>query len=393
MRILHVIATLNPASGGPAASVRSLIEFSPAGYSNEVVTLDPPGAPFLNGLSFPVHALGPTATKYGLNRRLLPWLRQNRSRFNGVIVNGLWQYCGLAASRALAGNTPYIVFAHGMLDPYFKRRFPFKHLKKSIYWYVAEYWNLCSASRVLFTTARESELARQSFRLNRWSAQVVPFGASRPETTPEFGKQAFYASFPKLQGRRFILFLGRINRKKGCDLLIEAFIQAAALDPDLHLAIAGPDEQHWRASLQRRIARAGLDARVHWTGPIYGDQKWGAYQACEAFILPSHQENFGIAVAEAMACGKPALLSNQVNIAPEISHAGAALMEPDTVQGTLQLFARWIQLSPQERQQMGSLARNTFETRYDMRTNAAAIMDLFRTSDAEPRPIQALDHA
>ena len=189
-----------------------------------------------------------------------------------------------------------------------------------------------------------------------------------------------------------LLVLGVVD---ATDADIPAVQLSAYLDTGGYLlaSIAGPDEQHWRASLQRRIARAGLDARVHWTGPIYGDQKWGAYQACEAFILPSHQENFGIAVAEAMACGKPALLSNQVNIAPEISHAGAALMEPDTVQGTLQLFARWIQLSPQERQQMGSLARNIFETRYDMRTNAAAILDLFRPSDAEPRPIPALDHA
>jgi glycosyltransferase involved in cell wall biosynthesis len=387
MRILHVIATLNPASGGPAAAVRSLIEFSPAGYANEVVTLDDPAASFLAELDFPVHALGPTRTRYGFNTKLLPWLRQNRSRFDGAIVNGLWQYCGFAIWRAFRNHTPYVVFAHGMLDPYFRRAFPFKHLKKSIYWLAAEYWILRSAHRVLFTTEREAGLARTNFRPNRWQAQVVLYGASLPDGDPEAQKRAFFALAPELRGHRFLLFLGRINRKKGCDLLIDAFLQAAPLDPALHLAVAGPDEQHWRASLQRRVTKAGLTDRVHWTGPLYGAPKWGAYRACEAFILPSHQENFGIAIAEAMACGKPVLLSDQVNIAPEVVAQGAALMEPDTLQGTFRLFERWIRIPLEAIEPMGYCAQHLFHTHYDMSSNAAAILELFRHAAAEPGPV------
>ena len=91
MRILHIIGTLNPEAGGPTESVRVLLSYGPIGYTGEVVTLDDPNAPYLKNIGFPVHALGPTRTTYGFNSKLLPWLIANRERFDGVVVNGLWQ--------------------------------------------------------------------------------------------------------------------------------------------------------------------------------------------------------------------------------------------------------------------------------------------------------------
>ncbi len=109
MRTLHIIGTLNPASGGPAAAVSMLIEFSPPGHMSEAVTLDDPASPFLEHIAYPVTALGPTLTKFGYNSRLVPWLSENATRFDNVIVHGLWQYCGLAAWRAFSGKVPYFV--------------------------------------------------------------------------------------------------------------------------------------------------------------------------------------------------------------------------------------------------------------------------------------------
>ena len=143
-----------------------------------------------------------------------------------------------------------------------------------------------------------------------------------------------------------MLFLGRIHRKKGCDLLIDSFIKLASLDPGLHLVMAGPDQQNWSADLQAQVAAAGLTPRVHWPGMLHGDVKWGALCAAECFILPSHQENFGIAVAEALACSRPVLLADKVNIAPEIAADGAGLMQPDTPEGTDTLLRTWIDMSP-----------------------------------------------
>jgi glycosyltransferase involved in cell wall biosynthesis len=294
---------------------------------------------------------------YGFNPRLVPWIKANRHRFDGVVVNGLWQYCGLAARRALSGtNTPYLVFTHGMLDPYFKRAFPLKHAKKWPYWLLSEYWNLRGAYRVLFTSEAEKRLAEQSFWLHRWNPYVVPYGAKGPTGDLQAMKH------------------------KGCDLLIDAFAKVAADDPELNLVMAGPDQQQWSAELRQTAAHAGIADRIHWPGMTTGDAKWGAFYGAEAFILPSHQENFGIAVAEAMACGTPVLLSDKVNIADEIAADGAGFMEPDTLDGTVHLLQRWIATSPQDRQRMADQALRSFNQRYDMEQTAKTIIGLFEAA-------------
>jgi glycosyltransferase involved in cell wall biosynthesis len=378
MHLLHIIATLDPAAGGTSESVRVLMEHLPPGYTAEALTLDDPAGPFLQALPFPVHALGPQHSTFGYNTQLIPWLRANRHRFDGVVVNGMWQYTGFAAWRALAGHIPYIVVTHGMLDPWFKRTYPLKHLKKWAYWLAAEYWVLRRAYRVLFTTHEEARLARQSFWLHRWRPHVAAIGATRPTGAPPPEQiQAFYTVCPAVRNKRFVLFLGRIHVKKGCDLLIEAFAKVASLDPDLHLVMAGPDQTGWAAALQQAAAKSGIAHRVHWPGMLDGDVKWGAFHASEVFILPSHQENFGIAVAEALACARPALLAAPVNIAPEINEDGAGFMQPDTPSGTEKLLRDWIALTPLERQQMGLRALACFEKRYDMQKNAEAISRLF----------------
>jgi glycosyltransferase involved in cell wall biosynthesis len=186
-----------------------------------------------------------------------------------------------------------------------------------------------------------------------------------------------------MRGRRFILYLGRIHRKKGCDLLIESFVKHAALDPALHLLMAGPvsgpDQQAWSTGLKEIVAQAGLAGRVHWPGMLNGDVKWGSFFASEVFILPSHQENFGMAVAEAMACGRAVLLADKVNIAPEIAADGAGLMEPDTQAGTDNLLRKWIAMPAPARRAMEAQAVATFDARYDMRKNAETINRVFET--------------
>ncbi len=385
-RILHIIHTLDPAAGGPSESVRVLLSFGPIGYTGEVVTLDGPEEEFLKDIPFPVHALGPTGG-YGYSRKLYRWLRDNRHRFDGFVVNGLWQYCGLAAWLALRHRKPYVVFSHGMLDPYFKRTFPLKHMKKWIYWVFAEFWVLRGAYRVLFTTKEESRLAEQSFWLHRWRGFVVPYGARRPPRPEAALLEAFYDHLPAMRGTRLMLFLGRIHVKKGCDMLVRSFVKHAAMDPGLHLMMAGPDQQGWSATLKEIVAAAGLSDRVHWPGMLHGDVKWGALYASEVFILPSHQENFGIAVAESLACGRPVLLADKVNIAPEIAEDRAGLMEQDTQDGTDKLMRAWMEMSDADKAAMGTQALLTFDERYDMRKNAVTIIRLFDREQKEHLPL------
>ncbi|MDR3734497.1 MAG: glycosyltransferase [Acidobacteriaceae bacterium] len=386
MRILHVIDTLDPAAGGPAESVRRILaSYTAMGHSGEVVTLDDPDAPFLRELQFTVHPLGPRGSTYGANPQLIPWLRTNRQRFDGAVVHGLWTFTGYAAWKSFAGKLPYVVFPHGMLDPYFKRASRLKHMKKWIYWLTAQFWILRAAHRVLFTAGAEARLAEQSFWLHSWKPTVVPYGASGPTGDPAIYRDAFFAQYPALAGKPYLLYLSRIHPKKGCDLLIDAFAQIAAAAPDLQLVIAGPDQINWVPELQARAAAAGIADRVHWPGMLRGDLKWGAYFGCEAFVLPSHQENFGIVVAEALACGKPALLADKVNIAEDIQAAGAAFVQLDTAEGTLNLLTAWIQTPAAEREQMSANALDCFRAHYDMRENAKAIIRIFEEITREAR--------
>lgn len=379
MHILHIVGTINPAAGGPSEAIRMLVRYAPEGYTAELATLDDPAASFLRDLPFPVHALG-RGPAHWYASGFVPWLRANRYRFDGVIVHGLWEFTGLGAMLAFAGHVPYVVFPHGMLDPWFKRTYPAKHLKKWVYWLPAEYWVLRRAHRVLFTTALERDLAKQSFWLHRWQSIVVPLGSEKPPADPETLLQAFRARCPELAGKQFLLFLGRIHPKKGCDLLIEAFAEVAPAHPELHLVMAGPDPANWRAQLQSVAEQAGVADRIHWPGMLQGDAKWGAFAAAEAFILPSHQENFGIAAVESLASGKPVLLADPVNIAPDVAAAGCALVEADTLDGTRRLLRRWLALSSAEQQFMGQRALETFQQHYDMRRNTEAILRVFETA-------------
>jgi glycosyltransferase involved in cell wall biosynthesis len=387
MRILHIIGTLSPEAGGPSQSVRMILSHREIGYFGEVATLDDPAAPFLKTLDFPVYPLGPVSSTYGFTPKLIPWIQQNYRNYEGVVVHGLWQYHGRATRRALGGNMPYMVFSHGMLDPYFKHAFPLKHLKKWLYWAPFEYHVLRDAYRVLFTSTAEKELAEKSFWLHRWNPHVVPYGVNGPPADSQALRDAFFERCPEVKGKRFLLYLSRIHRKKGCDLLIEAFGKIARKDPALHLVMAGPDQQGWTQDLQQMARNAGISDRVHWPGMLTGDSKWGAFYASEAFILPSHQENFGIAVAEALSCARPVLLSDKVNIAEVIADDQAGFMEPDTAEGTLRLLERWISTAPETRAAMSKRAIECFQQRYDMRENAKTIMHLFESAKTQQSEI------
>ena len=141
--------------------------------------------------------------------------------------------------------------------------------------------------------------------------------------------------------------------------------------------MAGPDPGGWRERLEALACNSGCTDRIHWPGLLLGDAKWGAFAACEAFVLPSHQENFGVAVVEALASSRPVLLTHPVNIAQDLATDGCALVEPDTEEGITRLLTRWLALTPSQRTEMASNARNCFLQRYDMRRNAEAILRVF----------------
>jgi glycosyltransferase involved in cell wall biosynthesis len=375
VNILHLISSVNPAGGGPIEGLRQLgAALSSDGHRVEVASLDSPSTPYLEQCPLPVYALGPTKLGYGFSPRLIPWLRENHSRYDAVIVNGIWQFHSFAAWRVLRNsNTPYVVFTHGMLDPWFKKQYPLKHAKKWMYWPWAEYRVLRDAQAVLFTCEEERVLARQSFWLYRCNEVVVSYGTANPIGDPQREKQEFLNCFPQVRDKKLVLFMGRIHPKKGCDLLIEAFAAVMAKHPEWHLVMAGPDQLGWQNELNRRAEQLGIASRITWAGMLTGARKWGALHAAEVFVLPSHQENFGIAVSEALAAGCPVLISNKINIWREIQADGAGIIAADTPSGVRELLRSYLEMPEEKRAAMRELARQCFQGRFEIKKAAETL--------------------
>ena len=367
------------------------VNYKAIGVEMEVVTLDNPGEQFLKELEFPVHALGPSGRNL-YSSRLMAWLKSNLYRFDMVVVNGVWLFHGVAVwLTATRQEVPYVVFTHGALDVFFKKRYPLKHLKKLMYWPL-QYRVLRGAATVLFTSESERKAALESFSPNDYATLVLPYGTNRPSGDAAMQKEAFWAVAPQLRNRRFLLFLGRLHEKKGCDLLIEAFGKVAARWPDVSLALAGPDQMGLRSTLEARAHEMGIGDRVIWPGMLSGNAKYGAFRAAEAFVLPSHQENFGIAVAEALACGTPVLISDQVNIWREIQEDRVGLVEPDTLAGTHDLLVRWFSMPEDERARMASRTEKTFEQRFSLRRSAETLdtlVNVYQSRENQQSEVEA----
>ena len=380
MRTLNVIPSVDPALGGTVEGLRqSVAAMASLGHDDEVLSLDDPAAAHVRAFPARVHALGPVRSHYGYCAALVPWLKAHARDYDAVVVHGVWQYHSLATWRALRGGpVPYFVYFHGMLDPWFRRAHPLKHLKKWLYWPWADYRVARDARAVLFTAQEEQRLAAQSFWLYRVQPAVVGYGLSCDAGAAPRLAQAFLDAFPATRGKRLVLFLARLHPKKGCDLLLEAFARHAVHDADAHLVMAGPDQAGLRAGLEARAQALGIAERITWTGMLQGDLKWGAIGAADVFALPSHQENFGIAVVEALAAGVPVLISDRVNIWREVVDDGAGLAAPDSVDGMASLLARWQALAPAQRDAMRSRAKACYERHFRMEAAAQRLVATMR---------------
>lgn len=385
VKILHVIVTLNPTGGGPMQGLRNFLPvIYKWGYRNEVVCLDDPKETFIGKDSFIVHALGPSKRPWGYAPKLLPWLKGNVQRFDAILVHGLWQYHGYAVNESInwlkangEGKLPVVaVMPHGMLDPYFQKapERKWKAMRNNIYWKLIEEKVINESSAIFFTCAEELRLARKTFSNYKPKREInVGYGIAEP---PAFSPQmtaAFEEKCPEpMRGKPFLLFLSRIHSKKGIDLLIRAYAelkkaQESSVEQKAlpYLLVAGPGlETAYGQEMQRLVQELGLQEQVIFPGMLTGDAKWGAFYGCEAFVLSSHQENFGIAVAEALACSKPVLISNQINIWREIEEAGGGFVENDNLSGTKALLTRWMNLTEEEKRNFSIAARASYEKHF-----------------------------
>lgn len=327
MRILHVIATLAAEEGGPSRAVLDLsLAAAKRGHEVSILTTDYGGSPVesasARGLGVSIESFPVSVPRRWKRSPLLRRaLERAIPRADVVHLHSLYLYhCMVTAGLCRRHAIPYIIRPHGTLDP-----FMFKHHRWRKYLVERLFQNRVTdnAAGLHFTTREEQELARPYSRGKRGFVVPLPFdGAEFADLPPA---QRFRDRFPETAERRILLFMSRLNFKKGLDILIAAFGRLAVGHQDLHLVVAGPDDG-MRAAVEGWIAAAGLQRRVSLTGMLRGEDRLAALSAAEIAVLPSYSENFGFSVVEAMASGIPVVISDKVNIWREVEAAGAGLV-------------------------------------------------------------------
>lgn len=340
MKILHVTPAYIPAYryGGPIHSVHALNKYLVrAGAEvtvyttaiNGSVDLDVPISTSTNlrpvdldGVK--VHYFKPGAWRFWFHspdmRRALAEYTKD---FDIVHITSVFlSVSTLGARAAVAAGRPYLISPRGsLMRAPLEKKSP---LKKSLYMALMERKNLENADAIHFTTEAEKiEYGTLGYRLRK--AVVIPNGLDA-ETMPPGDMQGFRKKFRIAPEKRVILFLGRLNWKKGLDTLIPAFAMVAKEIPEAVLLIAGGDDENYKETLDKLVDACDVRDKVVFTGPLDGAERSAAYQSAEVFVLPSYAENFAITVAEAMHFGVPVVVSENVGLAPEVARAETGIV-------------------------------------------------------------------
>lgn len=372
LNILHVIWSMAPENGGPPVAARNLCEeLARRGHS---VSLWATGIGIANeeqwvvdGVRTHVFPVGRPATWY-YSSSLARALRSGVARFDLVHIHGMWLYPMLVAGQACRlQGVPYIIRPCGMLDRFSLGR---KWLKKRIYGVLMERRQLAGAAAVHFTTEREAQ--RAVLFGTRPRRVVVPNGIDLDNAHGGIVDRKRFRITRGIAGRRYVLYLGRVNWKKGIELLAWAFAEIVREFPDTCLVIAGPDREPYAARLKSQLKGLIGDRVVIFTGHLEGQEKADALSGAEVFVLPSRQENFGIAIAEAMAQGVPVIVSDQVDICDAIEVAEAGFVVPLDA-AVISQRLRYLLSDSEEARRMGNRGRQLVLERFDLRVVGEAI--------------------
>ncbi|HWB55267.1 MAG TPA: glycosyltransferase [Tepidisphaeraceae bacterium] len=366
MKVLHVISNIDLRAGGPASALAGLtlaqsqahldVRLVAAFAENDKTDL----ADQLARQGVKTCLVGPVSGLFGSHPEMISTLYDAISEVDIVHIHAIWeeiQHQAACAARHL--KTPYIFRPCGMLDPWSLAQ---SKWKKKIYMALRLRKDLNGAAAVHFTTQTEADLVKP---LHLTSPQIVePNGVNLEEfeTLPRPG--TFRSRYPQIGEAPLIIFLSRIHYKKGLDLLVPAFAKLAS--KNVFLIIAGPDPDGYGEKIRRLAADSGVADRVIFTGMLYNADRVAALADADLFCLPSYQENFGIAVAEALAAGTPVVISDQVNLCSDVlaGHVGGVV--PCDVDALAKELDRWLS-DASLRGQAADATRPFVWERYDWR--------------------------
>jgi glycosyltransferase involved in cell wall biosynthesis len=383
IRSLHVIPSLSVKHGGPSYAVRAMARaLATVDVDVTIATTDDDGDDARLKVPIGEPIKEEAATIYYFRRNVLPykvsfglnrWLKSNVAKFDVVHIHALFSFSSTTAAHATRRHrVPYIVRPLGVLNRWgLENRRAFL---KQISLRLVELPILRDAAAIHYTSEAEKlEASRISNTIRSQKSAVIPLPIEVAKGNPGDFRQRF----PQVAGRRVILFLSRIDEKKGIELLLNAFADVRRQISDTVLVVAGNGAANYVQKLSERAKSLAIADAVIWTGHLDGAIKWGAFAAADLFVLPSYSENFGVAVAEALAHGLPVVTTDRVGLAKEIRAANAGIIvAPDSTEIARALTA--LLEDPHRLQLVSMNGRKLSQTRFSLEYVGTTLSNLYR---------------
>ncbi|MEA5564837.1 hormogonium polysaccharide biosynthesis glycosyltransferase HpsP [Anabaena sp. UHCC 0399] len=363
MKILHIVPSISLIYGGPSQMVLGLAPaLAKEGVEVTVLTTDSNGdtgqKPLDVPLNVPIKQDGydiiyfrcAPFRRYKFSLDLLNWLKTYAKDFDLAHIHALFSPVSSAAAVVCSQQKlPYILRPLGTLDP--SDLLKKKQLKK-LYVEIIERRNLAKAAAIHFTSEQEAKISERFGAATR--DLVIPLGVIPPKSLPKNGRDLINNNLGISKDLPLVLFMSRLDPKKGLNLLIPALEKLLASGTNFHFVLAGasPQDPDYEHKIKEQIDNSPLKSHTTITGFVSGELKTSLLQAADLFVLPSYYENFGIAVAEAMVAGKPVVISDQVHIWQEVRDSESGWVGTTDVSSLVDLLQEALQ-NPQECQRRG----------------------------------------
>lgn len=382
MKILIVVPAIGPVYGGPSKIVLELAQaLSRLPINIDVVTTNANGSTKLDvplyqwvmekGFRikyFPYLPLG----DYKISLSLSTWLLNNIAKYDLVHTNAIFSYpVSFTHWVCRFHQVPYIITPHGMLEPW---ALSYKTRKKHFYYTLFEKSSLEKAAVLQITGTPE---ARNIRNLGLKVPLVyIPNGIHKGDIETLVSPQQFYQKFPETYGKTLILFLGRIDPKKGLDLLATAFARTKAVFPKVHLVIAGPNNIGFLTTVQNYFKKENCLDAITFTGLLTGSLKYAALSAASLYVSPSYSEGFSMSILEAMASGLPCVITTGCNF-PEAESAQAAYVTRIDADAIAKALIQCLD-DPEGSKAMGKRARQLVIDHYSWEKIALNLSNVYR---------------
>jgi glycosyltransferase involved in cell wall biosynthesis len=384
VKVLHVIPGVAPRYGGPSgvilAMVAALNELD--GVQAEIATTDADGpgrrlkSADVPKLTFSVHMFRRTCSEqWKVSLGLKDWLRYHAGDYDLIHIHAVWSFATAAAARAAdRSGVPYIVRPAGMLSNYSWNR---QGWKKRLYWNLVEKRTIQHAAVFHATSDAEAE----EIRAARSDARVfvIPNGVEDAAfAVPSDPTALRQHCGPNVGDLPILLFLSRLHPKKG--IVDRLLLAVASMRSPCFLAIAGGEDPHapsYEREVRQAIERLGLRQRVALLGPVASADRWAMFDGADVFVLPSHSENFGVVVGEAMARGCPVVVTDAVQSCEHVRAAGAGEVVPGDVAALATALERMIS-QPELRRAYGEVGRVYAQVHFRWDRIAEQIHQMYR---------------